>query len=235
MNSHLMTRIYQSTDSRFKNYCKFMNKILFWLPPSYGVVYRKISGDIDFYANLNKGSTLYWKGFTSTSRKKDLPWIGNIIFEMILSPRYCQVAADISVFSKYPKEEEVLVGPHVGILILETPIRQGETLLVRGCLFDLSEEFGNSGLSITDARTFEEEVNRLEREKLRIDFSSLEDCLAYLALMAEGSINRSGLGSYLDWSQKLRELYGYFHMAGFDDLFRKKTKKLFKDSSCLAM
>lgn len=61
-----------------------------------------------------------WPTFSSTSRDKDTAknFSGNYLFEINLSPKDgCTYYSDISKYSKYPHEKEILIYPYSGFRV----------------------------------------------------------------------------------------------------------------------
>lgn len=104
-----------------------------------GKVFRGMKVDTEALAEfttLKSRSAFLWAGFVSTTSIRENCFKGNVIFEIALNTEEGvdtieqTRAVDISKWSMFPKEGEVLLMPYSGLQVVREPVQQDGALMI---------------------------------------------------------------------------------------------------------
>jgi hypothetical protein len=166
--------------NKYKSFINDLRKAIKQNPLQESVtVYRGLRLDPKYVQCEYKiGKLFLWPTLSSTSRNKDITSkFGNYTFEINISTKdgytYC---ADISQYSKYPKEQEVLIYPYSGFRVRN--ILSDARIIQLDCVDTLQIEAFSRALIPEQVKLFDQ--NRqiyvyLDKENPRLYFSHAND------------------------------------------------------------
>lgn len=85
------------------------------------IVYRKIHLEKEELESYKVDETIYIQSFVSTTKNKEImnKWKGNVCIQIYLTRKSRISVCDITNYSAYPKEEEVLILPYTKFKIMD--------------------------------------------------------------------------------------------------------------------